>query len=427
MPLSAPATESSASFRNGTLCLTRGSVDMRISGSPVPRAAMRRGREGSWVEFHPDFRLVHPYRPPRRAAADAPSEKQLVFDFFEQTVSAPDNRPVPQAQVRKRAFDHFRFSLPKRIAKILEPFPTHQWPLLVMLQLDPGAADLAGNNPALAYALAQRLRADRELIASLHCSSMRQRDLLGLLDLPSSPAAVNLFRKVDPRSLNGDNWEDLVSVIRGELGQPKSSLHHLASINAGVVEILRDPRARAAATVQLLDEVARDRAESHRGRVVHMITSTLRMQDELRTQERCERFQSLARLAAVHDRVAENYRRRVSQLIHASADGPPCFQPPPIPGIPGRIEPITNASELVDEGEIQGNCVASYADRVHAGGLYIYRVLHPERATLSIVRRGVAAQTHWEIGELERRFNTDVSEETEEFVQSWLDRHRTFV
>ena len=34
---------------------------------------------------------------------------------------------------------------------------------------------------------------------------------------------------------------------------------------------------------------------------------------------------------------------------------------------------------------------------------------------------------YWQIDELECRFNTDVAEETEEFVQAWLERHRSLV
>ncbi len=427
MPPSAPAAESGVTFHNGTLCLTKGPVEMRITGSPVPRSVVRRGRAANWESFVPEFRLVHPYR----SVAPAPKEKsaapgnQLLFDFFDEAAVRRLDAPLTPARCRKRAFDGFRFSLPKPVARLLEPFRTHQWPLLVMLHHDPGAIDLAEANPALAFALAQKLNADRSLIAALRCSAMRQRDLLEVLGLPSSPAAVNLFRKVDPHSLSGDNWPALVEVIRAELAEAKPRLNHLPSINSGVVEILLDPRASLAATPQLLEEVARDRAESYRGRVVHMITSTLRMQAELRVTDRCERFPSLARLHDVHEEVAANYRRRVRQLIDANSSGSACFPPPPLPGIPGQIEPVTSASDLVDEGEMQGNCVASYAGRVREGNLYIYRVLHPERATLSIARRSPFAD--WEIDELERRYNTDVSEATEEFVQAWLDRNRTLV
>jgi hypothetical protein len=429
MPLSLPDPQTGITFRNGTLCLARGPVEMRITGSPVPRSVMRRGRSGAWEDFTPEFRLVFPYRPapaPGRAAAAAKGPgTQMLFDFFDEAVSRPSDRPRTAAQERKRAFEQFRFSLPKRTARILEPFRTHQWQLLVLLHHDPDAAELAEANPALAFALAQKLDADRALIASLRCSGMRQRDLLGILDLPSSSAAVNLFRKIDPRSINGDNWPAIALVIGEALREPKPRLNHLSSINTGVVEILLDTRASAAATPRLLEEVAVDRSEIYRGRVVHLITSTLRMQDELRTGPRCQTFQNLARLRAVHEEVSENYRRRVRQLIEANAAGPACFPIPPFPGIPGRIEPVTSASDLVDEGEMQGNCVASYAGRVREGNLYIYRVLHPERATLSIARRGPLSA--WEIDELECRYNTDVSEETEDFVQAWLDRYDLLV
>lgn len=431
MPLSASATESGASFRNGTLCLAKGMAELRITGVPVPRAVMRRGRAGEWEGFLPEFRLVHPYRPcaaarrTKPAGGDGGAGAQLHFDFFEDAAANRTDQSLTPAQRRKRAFEQFRFSLPKRDARILEPFRTHQWHLLVMLHFDPATVELAETNPALAFALAQKLNADRELIASLRCGGMRQRDLLGVLGLPSSPAAVNLFRKVDPHSVNGDNWPALVEVIGRAASEPKSCLNHLSAINAGVVEILLDPRASRAATRQLLEEVARDRAENHRGRVVHLITSTLRMQDELRAGRPCQTFQNLSRLHALHEEVTANYRRRVHQLTEANAGGPACFPPPPLPGIPGQIEPVTSPSDLVDEGEMQGNCVASYAARVRDGDLYIYRVLHPERATLSITRR---SQLHeWEIGELECRYNTDVSEETEEFAQAWLDRHRRLV
>jgi hypothetical protein len=167
----------------------------------------------------------------------------MLFDFFDDLPDASSNRPLTPAQKRKRAFEQFRFSLPKRNARILEPFRTHQWHLLVMLHHDPDAVELAETNPALAFALAQKLNGDRELIASLRCSGMRQRDLLEILGLPSSAAAVNLFRKVDPRSVNGDNWPALAEVIGKAVREPKSRLNHLSSINTGVVEILLDPRA----------------------------------------------------------------------------------------------------------------------------------------------------------------------------------------
>ncbi len=166
MPPSATDPQTGVTFRNGTLCLAKGLVEMRITGSPVPRSVMRRGRSGAWEDFFPEFRLVFPYRPAASAgramtAAKKPGS-QMLFEFFDEVVSPPCDRPLTPAQQRKRAFEQFRFSLPKRTARILEPFRTHQWQLLVLLHHDPDAAELAESNPALAFALAQKLQADRD-------------------------------------------------------------------------------------------------------------------------------------------------------------------------------------------------------------------------------------------------------------------------
>ncbi|MAS95779.1 MAG: hypothetical protein CMO55_21460 [Verrucomicrobiales bacterium] len=425
MPLSAQTAALTYRFAGGSLQLVKDSVEMRITARPVPRAVMRRGVNGQWQPFSPEFRLVYPYRPKKRnTSTEKRNKEQLCFDFFEQTSKQPE--PKTPSEQRKRAFEQFRFSLPKPVAHAVEPFRTHQWPYIVFLSEDTGAIDLAQSNSALAFLLAQKMNGDIDLIRSLNCSTIRQRDLLELLGLPASPNAVKIFRKISPASLTGDNWQSILRVVKQELEAPKSRINHLPKINSGVVEILLDPRASRSVTPSFLTEVAEDKSENYRSRIVHLITSTLRMQDEIHTRRHnCETFSNLARLRQVHDEISEIYRRRVRQLIEADQHEADSFRSPPFPGIAGKIEPITSAAGLVDEGEEQGNCVASYASRVRQGHTFIYRVLYPQRATLSLVRRSPLAE--WEIGELESRFNTDVNEDTEDYVAAWLERHRDFV
>lgn len=69
--------------------------------------------------------------------------------------------------------------------------------------------------------------------------------------------------------------------------------------------------------------------------------------------------------------------------------------------------------------EGQNNCVATYAERVRRRTTFIYRVLRPERSTLSIVR---GEDGDWRVGELECRSNTDVSAITRIAVEAWLDQ-----
>jgi len=232
---------------------------------------------------------------------------------------------------------------------------------------------------------------------------------------------VKLFRKIKPASINGDNWQVIVETIRKELDQPKSRLVHLPAINSGVLEILNHPDASRAASQGLLEEVAGDSSENYRARIVHLITNTLRMSAEMDPARNHGLFQSVKRLREIHNEVSANYTRRLKRLHYAQKFASSRFVNPPIPGVLGKIEPLTSPEELVHEGEFQENCVASYASRVEQGDTFVYRVLSPERATLSIVR---VAEGQWKIGELELKFNAPVSPDTEDFIESWIERHR---
>jgi hypothetical protein len=91
--------------------------------------------------------------------------------------------------------------------------------------------------------------------------------------------------------------------------------------------------------------------------------------------------------------------------------------------VPGtaHIVPLRAPQALVEEGRKQHNCVAGYAERVAGGDTYIYRVLAPQRATLSLVRWPGGG---WQIGELLQVGNQPVSAATRRLVQGWLDASR---
>ncbi len=94
-----------------------------------------------------------------------------------------------------------------------------------------------------------------------------------------------------------------------------------------------------------------------------------------------------------------------------------------MPGIAG-IVPLTTAEALLEEGEQQANCVASYVWRVLAGQTYIYRITAPERATLAITR---LADGCWHRIELKGPCNRKVSDVTIRCVDTWLSRHRVSI
>ena len=78
--------------------------------------------------------------------------------------------------------------------------------------------------------------------------------------------------------------------------------------------------------------------------------------------------------------------------------------------------PLSTPAALQEEGKQQRNCVGVYATQVRRGKVYIYRVLEPERATLSIIIQNY----EWCVSELKGRANCKVAPTTLLHVQKWL-------
>ena len=150
-------------FKDGKLMIFSDAEVQLICGWEQP-SAVRKATD-IWEPFVPEFRLVAPYRRAGKTAAKkvgketpAPGEPsgQLAFDIFDQLpVTHKPKLPAPPslAEQRKRAFDSFRFSLPKEVARVLEPFRSHQWHLLSLMAFDRAVLDLATANPVLAFAV----------------------------------------------------------------------------------------------------------------------------------------------------------------------------------------------------------------------------------------------------------------------------------
>jgi hypothetical protein len=132
------------------------------------------------------------------------------------------------------------------------------------------------------------------------------------------------------------------------------------------------------------------------------------------------RFRSIAKIQAFHDEVAGDYEVFVKQKAERlKREIAGAFRAPPIPGT-DIIVPITSEVELRKEGRKQRNCVGGYAPMVRGGGCYIYQVLEPVRATLSIVP---GSDGDWRISELKAKANSLVSCSTTNTVKEWLYKY----
>ena len=395
------------SFKSGKLCIFREREVTVINTWPDLTAVTKQAGSTEWHAFWPTFRLIYPYRRSTRRPAKKEKPQTQLFLALELPV-----RTDPALE-RKRAFDSFRFSFPKPIAKAVERFPSEQWSVLQLLKGDSRAIDLVATDPAIAFLLAHHFigrYAGRHDLPSF--SQVKQRVLAQRFGFSDTEAVVNILKKVPPESVSLQR----LGRLRVALGDPdiQKILSHLDVVNAGVIELVGDPECWRQSSPRLLRDVSEHLVEKYRADTAESLHQILVMQQTV-GQQRTSPFQSRDQLLRVHDELALEFCRQAPAAIQACV-----FPRPPLPGVTNCIVPLRTPAELVAEGETQCNCVASYAKRVEGGDTFIYRVFSPERATLSIVR---GEDGTWERGELQAAGNTPVSPKTIRVVDAWLEKY----
>ncbi|MEQ2009114.1 MAG: PcfJ domain-containing protein, partial [Limisphaerales bacterium] len=317
---------------------------------------------------------------------------------------------------KHQVFRLFRQSLPPPLALATERFPARQWAVLRMVQEREEALDVLEQNPVLGFCTANLARF-RNLSGNLgqqaaELSRRPQRDVLGWLGFPDSQAWVNLFRKILPETVTVERMLALREVAGDE--DMAKRLAHVPTINTGVLELTCQPRLLSLITPTLLAEIASAEEERLRGAAVHLLADLV---DTLRRMNEPPQFGGIRTLAGLRERGQEiNAAYQRHMLMREQVYRTLRFPPPPIAGT-DLIVPLTKPGQLLEEGRRQHNCVGNYGERVAAGKVFIYRVLKPDRATLSL---RPAANGEWEIEQLLRACNKPVSLATANLVQRWL-------
>lgn len=422
-------------FQAGELHVCQGREHYRIRAWPRPRAY--KSIDGkNWGYCWPEFRFIN--YPARKKTEQKPVNlgKQL-----ELGLGMPSERNV---LAKTDAYDQLRQTIPFSLAMALAPFSSCQWNPLVFLHFNRDFLDLLRSSPALAYYLAN----DRGVSSRIYKESKtflpkligtKQVELLNYVGLGCTKQMVGIVKKILPCSADMSNISEL-QAVRGNPGALKI-LSHLESINAGVLALVGSgARILSHLTPTFLDEVSQDGGNHHAPAVFGQFSQCMRMHWEQHPKRRFPMMTSMGKLNQYFDelaleqrrrdeigrqaeiqRQAENMRRSAQAILEKRRRErvESMFQSPPIPD-GENIKALTCGLDLREEGEMQHNCVGSYSKIVTGGAAYIYRVLEPERATLSIICR----DGQWFIGELKAACNREVKPETYGSVRAWLDANQ---
>ena len=425
------------SFSDGVLHIDVPLAKARLRWRSEPKAEELKVGLRRWREFWPDYRLIYPV-----------DSSQSVPDHI---VEIPEGPATPDgARHKASALEQFRAEVEEEIVRIVEPFGSYQWALMVLVRNEPWARDLAVGNPTLAYALANShlLRGSPPEAAAVqarwYCHK-KQRDLLEWLGFPGAEPVARLLRKIPPGVVSPFVLHRLKFVLKTEPRTVKL-LAPLPTINSAILEVATIPKYLDLLTPGLLREMA---AKPPKVSVADRIHSGLVVLEQIAAHQAPKPFANLrqvlrfredaekeiqafmlrreqAKQEAARRAEQERLRRweeaRLRSKKEAELRRLP-FPPPPLHGTSG-ILPLTSRELLELEGREQNNCVAVHDMYVRRGGYYVYQVLAPERATLSIYR---GRDGRWRRLELRVKDNKNAKSSTETAVDRWLEQEREFM
>lgn len=311
------------------------------------------------------------------------------------------------------ALARYTADIPHDVIALVSPFVERHWDLLMLIaRCGSPAMDLLRANPALGFMLAcngdfHRVHLTTPMTAArlLLGLGRKQREILDWLEFPPTESTRRIMRKIEHRAIT----VAALKALRRPLHAPECQkrLAHLPRITKPILQLVGLGHAE-----RLSPAVLRGIAEGSARRpatVVRLLDDTIRMWTRARPGVPLPVFHSVRRLEEEHDRLAA---LDWNALTPIKGD----FPDPPVPGT-DAIVPITSIEMLNEEGRTQRNCVGSYDTRIKHKRVFIYRVVSPTRATLSIVKRAGT----WKIDQLEAMGNKDAPRQTYRAVQAWLD------
>ncbi len=298
-------------------------------------------------------------------------------------------------------------SIPTIVLQKIKPYSENEFSLLYLCSRYPSVYELFLSAPTLVWLLIRQAKAQHwteSRIVSL--SQQKRTHIAEVCGLPATPLAVKLLQRLDFKKF-GVSALNMIRQLFGTVDYRQ--LSHVQIIDEYLIRLLlRYPQLSGSHLV------AGYRPDLWQYRDLSMIGDCLRMMLQLGGQESFEQIgcrTNRGQLRELHDRLAARLNKKPGLPAVA-------YAPPPVPGTE-TIIPITHSKELSAEGQQMKHCVASYHADIIIGRYYVYRIIHPQRATLGLTLSPGKKPC---IDQLKGVRNQCPSQETYDSVQSWLQK-----
>ena len=321
--------------------------------------------------------------------------------------------PLTGEPLADDALEAFVATIPAEVRRLAGRYSSRQWEVVRWCALAGyGGESVCEANPALGFMMAlspqfgRPSKVARPSALPAVLAFTKQRRLLGWLGFPPTEPVRRVLSRIEPTAINVAGLLLLRKALARVEVPPR--LAHAPRINADLL-LLAGHGLLDAVSASLFETLSKGDGGELASRSARQIVSTAALWRRVRPGELRPVFQSNEHVRAVGRELTAERR------MLPAASRTPDFPAPPVPGTVD-IQPLVTRVMLDYEGHEQRNCVATYWRRVAAGRVAIYRVLAPERCTLSLVKR----DGRWVIGQLEAARNQPVRPETRAAVLAWL-------
>ena len=375
------------------------------------RLRVRPWEEGCRVEYLQESGSLRPGKNPWIDALD-----EIDLPVFSTRLTGGDlSHPIAR----------YTATLPPDAAEAVAVFPSSRLVLLRICASSERGRQLLHTQPILLWLAAPSLlRHANGSPERLHdLLGLRRRELLTLACGRNSQSLIRILGKIIPPKAAQTQRELVLDILTSE--ENTKILRHKRDISWASLNVINRWKEHIADKVIhsiLASDMSAQEMETALASLEGIRKDTVRLGQALRITEAQRVVQTCAsrqQLLHLHDLWTERLNNMREFAKKAKLSAP--FPPPPIPGN-AHIQPIITESMLLEEGRILRHCVGSYAASVRKGECYIYRILHPERATLEIGPNGQGGSA---LRQIKGYCNAKPGPGVMELVHQWLHQHNT--
>jgi len=199
--------------------------------------------------------------------------------------------------------------------------------------------------------------------------------------------------------------------------EASTALSRLPVINPATLKIIASPWINAAVKTKFVAEISQLKPERAYWALTYMLGGVLKMNRWAKRDPKSLAITSVTQLQTT-------YRRLHEEIGQQEMPTEKEFPEPPFEGTENII-PLRNRTMVTEEGREMKNCVADYSGRVQGGEVFLYRVLHPGRAT-AMVRKNMRGRS-WYLAEISGPKNDPVGDDIVHAILMWLTAQNNVV